>query len=171
MTAVARAEKAESETDTIQTAPHDQEADAMHNHREATTKRQGVTTTETTTRLKMTAETTEVNELDNMIVTAGERPGHRVLIDDVSGLCDCSNTSPLEAAVRPKRDMDAEKPIGTEIMKDTVRHKCDMDAEKSAETVNENDAVRPKCDDEAAGVDDDATNKQEKIANDKAAAK
>ena len=97
MIAVAWAGIAESETDTIQTAPHDQEADAMHNHREATTKRQGVTTG-TTTRLKITAETTEVNESDNMIVTADERPGHRVLIGDVGGLCDCSNTSPLEAA-------------------------------------------------------------------------
>ena len=97
MRAVARTGIAESETDTIQTAPHDQEADAMHNHREATTKRQGVTTG-TTTRLKITAETTEVNESDNMIVTADERPGHRVLIGDVGGLCDCSNTSPFEAA-------------------------------------------------------------------------
>ena len=45
-----------------------------------------------------------------------------------------------------------------------------MDAEKSAETENENDAVCPKRDDEAAAVDEDATNKQGKNANEGAAA-
>ena len=73
-----------------------------------------------------------------------------MLTDDVIGLCDCSNTSAFEAAVRLKCDMDAEKPIDNEIV---------------------NEAVCPKCDDEAAAVDEDATNKQEKIANDTAAAK
>ena len=31
-----------------------------------------------------------------------------MLTDDVTGLYDCSSTSTLEVAVRPKRDMDAE---------------------------------------------------------------
>ena len=134
---------------------------------------------------------TEVNESDNVTVTGDERPGHRVLTDDVIGLCHCSNTSTWEIAVRlnrdmdaeepidneivneaarPKRDMDAEEPIDNDIENDAVRPKSDMDAEKSTETANENDAVCPKCDDEAAVVDEDATNKQEKNANDGAAA-
>ena len=57
-----------------------------------------------------------------------------------------------------------------EIEKDAVRPKRDMDAETSVETENENDAVCPECDDEAAAVDEDATNKQEKNANEGAAA-
>ena len=40
-----------------------------------------------------------------------------MLTDDVTGLCDCSNTSTLEVAVRPKRDMDAEEPLDNEIEK------------------------------------------------------
>ena len=63
---------------------------------------------------------TEVNASDNVTVTGDERPGHRVPTDDVIGLCDCSNTSTMDVAVRPKSE---------------------MDAEKSAETENENDAV------------------------------
>ena len=127
----------------------------------------------------------------NMTVTGDERPGHRVLPDDVIGLCGCSNTSTLEVAVgpkcdmaaeklidneivteavRPKRDMDSEEPIDKEIEKDAVRPKSDMDAEKSAKTANENDAVCPKCDGESAAVDENATNKQEKNANEGAAA-
>ena len=85
------------------------------------------------------AELTEVNQSDT--VRGDERPGHRVLTDDVIGLCDCSNTSALEAAVRPKCDTNAEEPIVNEIVKDSVHPKSDMDAEKSAETENENDAV------------------------------
>ena len=53
---------------------------------------------------------TEVNESNNTIVTGDERPGHR-MADDVIGLCDCSHTSTVEVAVRPKRDMDAEKSV------------------------------------------------------------
>ena len=53
-----------------------------------------------------------------MTVTGDERPGHRMLKDDVIGLCDCSNTSTLEVAVRPNRDMDAEKSAETENEKD-----------------------------------------------------
>ena len=92
----------------------------------------------------------EVSESDNMIVTGDERPGHRMLTDDVIDLCNFSSTSMLEDAVRPKRD---------------------MDAEKSAETEIESDAVHPKCDGEAAAVDEDAANKQEQKANDGAARK
>ena len=72
-----------------------------------------------------------------------------MLADDVIDLCDFSNTAMLEVAVLPKRD---------------------MDAEKSAEIGNENDAVRPMCDGEAAAVDEVAANKQEKNANERAAA-
>ena len=72
--------------------------------------------------------------------------------------------STLEVAVRPKCDMDAEEPIDNQIETDAVRPKSDMDAEKSAENENENDAVCRTCDDEAAAVDEDATNKQEMYA-------
>ena len=96
---------------------------------------------------------TEVNDPDSGTLRGEERPGHHVL-----------------TAVRPKRDMDAEEPIDNEIEKEAVRPKSDMDAEKFAETEIENDAVRPKCDDEAVAVDEDATKKQEKNANEGAAA-
>ena len=46
------------------------------------------------------------------------------------------------------------------------RHGCG----EVPETENENDAVCPKCGDEAAAVDEDATNKREKNANEGAAA-
>ena len=65
----------------------------------------------------------EMSDSDDMIVTGEERPGHCVLTDDVMGLYDCSSTSTLEVAVRPK---------------------CDMDAEKSVENKNEYDAARSK---------------------------
>ena len=80
-----------------------------------------------------------MSDSDDMTVTGEERPGHRVLTDDVTGLYDCSSTSTLEVAVRPK---------------------CDMDVEKSE---NEHDATRSKCGDEAEAVDEDArkTNKKE----------
>ena len=92
---------------------------------------------------------TEVNDPDNRTVTFEERPGHHVLTDDVIGLCDCSNASALE---------------------DAVRSKSDMDEEKLAESEIENDEVCPKCDDEGAAVDEDATNKQENNANEGVAA-
>ena len=153
----------QKQRDTRETAPHDQEADAniaaakekpMTARCNAQSQRSNNEETRgnynrNQNRTQNSAEMTEVNESDNMTVTDEERPGHRVLTDDVTGLCDCSNTSALEAAVRPKCDMDAEKPIDNEIA---------------------NDAVCPKRDDEAAAVDEDATKEQEKIANDKAAA-
>ena len=40
-----------------------------------------------------------------------------------------------------------------------------MDAEEPIDSEIEKDAVRPKCDDEAAAVDEDATNKQDKVTN------
>ena len=83
--------------------------------------------------------------------------------------------------------MDAEKPFDNVIANEAVRPKCDIDAERSidnettrgavrpksdtVENKNEYDAARSKCDDEAAAVDEDATNKQEKDANEVAAAK
>ena len=45
-----------------------------------------------------------------------------------------------------------------------------MDAEKLAENGIENDAVCPKCDEEVAAVDEDATSRQEKNANEGPAA-
>ena len=72
---------------------------------------------------------TEVNESDNVTVTGDERPGHRVLTDDVIGLSECPNTSALEAVVRPKRDMDVEEPIVNEIMSDMDADSRDRDRE------------------------------------------
>ena len=131
--------------------------------REASDGKMQCTSTEKQT--QNNTEMAEVSDSDTMIVTGEERPGHRVLTDDVIGLCVCSNTSTLEVAVRPKRDMDAEQlidneianeavrpkrdmdaeePIDNEIEKDAVRRKSDMDAEKSAETENENDGQQKK---------------------------
>ena len=132
----------------------------MQSLREATTKRQWVKTERNT-------ETTEVNESDNMIVTRDERPGHRMLADDVIDSCHFSSTPMLEVEVRPKCDMDAGKPDGNETENDAVRPKRDMDAEK---IVNVNDAVRPECDEEAAAGDEDAAGKHEKKARGRAAA-
>ena len=71
---------------------------------------------------------TEMSESDEMTVTGEERPGHRVLTDVVTDLYDCSSTSTLEVAVRPKSDMDAEEPIDIVIEKDRSpsqeRHGC-----------------------------------------------
>ena len=50
-----------------------------------------------------------MNESDNMTVTRHQRPGHRMLADDVKDRCDFSSTTMLEVTVRPKCDMDAEK--------------------------------------------------------------
>ena len=74
----------------------------------------------------------------------------------MTGLYDCSSTSSLEVAVRPRCDTDAEEPFDNEIEIDAVRPKSDIDAEKSDDNENEHDAVRSRCGDEAA------KNKQEK---------
>ena len=112
-----------------------------------------------------------MNESDNTTETCDERPGHCILADDyVIDLCDFSSITISGEAVRPMRDMDAEEPIDNEIEKDAVRPKSDMDAEKSAEIENEYGAVRSKCDDEAAAVDEDAKNNQEKNENEATAA-
>ena len=92
------------------------------------------------------AEMTEVNESDNTTVTGDERSGHCMQTDDVIDLCDFSSTSMLEVAVRPKRDMDAEKPIDNEIANEAVRPKSDIDAEKPIDNEIANEAVRPKSD-------------------------
>ena len=113
---------------------------------------------------------TEVSDSDDMTVTGEERPGHRVLTDDVIGLYDCSSTSTLEVAVHPKRDMDADKLIDNETTRGAARPRSDMDVEKSVENKNEYDAVRSKCYDEAEAVDEDAQNKQEKKKHKGAAA-
>ena len=74
-----------------------------------------------------------------------------MLADDyVIDLCDLSSTTVSEDAVRPKRDMDAEKPMDNAIENEAIRPKCDMDAGKSDGNEIENDAVRPKRDDNAA---------------------
>ena len=104
--------------------------------------------------------TMEMSDTDSMIVTGEERPGHRVLTDDVTCLYDCSCTSTLELAVRPKRDMDADELIDNETARGAAHPKSDMVAEKSVENKNEHDAVRSKCDDEAEAVDEDAKHKQ-----------
>ena len=152
--------KAESEMHTRETAPHDQEADANT----AAAKEKPVTVrcnaysqrsnkngaicnyNRNQNKTPKNTEMTEVNESDNMTVTGDERPGHRMLTDDVIDLCDFSSTSMLEDAVRPKRDMDAEKPIDNEIGNEAVRSKSDMDAVDSDDNEIENDAVRPKSD-------------------------
>ena len=71
------------------------------------------------------SETTEVKDLDNMTVTRDERPGHRVLADDVIDLCDFSSTAMLEVAVSPTCDINVGKSDGNEIENDAVRTKRD----------------------------------------------
>ena len=107
---------------------------------------------------------TEMSDSDDTTVAGEERPRHRVLTDFVTDLYDCSSTPTLEVAVP-----DAEEPTDKEIEKCAVRPKSDMDAEKVAENEIESDADCLKCDGEAAAVDEDATNKQEKNKNDGAA--
>ena len=147
MTVVVRTEKAEAEIETREIVPHDQEmnANTAAAKEKPVTVRYNAHFTEneetmrndnrTRNKTERNTETTEVNESDKITVTRDERPGNRILADDVIHPCDFS--------ISPKRDMDAEK------------------------IVNENEAVRPKCDDEAAAVDEDASSKQEKKANDR----
>ena len=61
----------------------------------------------TQSKTERNTETTEVNESDNMAVTRDERPGHRMLADDVIDPFDFSSTTMVEVVVRPKCDEEA----------------------------------------------------------------
>ena len=122
MIAAAWTEKAEAVIETREIVLYDQETNA---NTAAKTKGNDNRTQGKTER---TTEMTEVNESDNMTVTRDERPGHRMMADDVIDPCDFSSTTMLEVAVQPKCDMDAGKSDGNEIENDAVRPKCDEDA-------------------------------------------
>ena len=138
MIAAARTEKAEAEIETREIVPHDQETNAntaaakekpvtvrcnAHSQRNNNEETMG-NDNRPQNKTERNTETTEVKKSDNMTVTRDERPGHRMLADDVIDPCDFSSTTMLEVAVRPKCDMDAEKPI-----LQAARPNCDMVAE------------------------------------------
>ena len=90
MIAVARTGQAEAELETREIAPHDQEKNAntaaaketvrcnAHSQRSNNEETMG-NDNRTQKKTERNTETTDVNESDNMIVTRGERPGHRML--------------------------------------------------------------------------------------------
>ena len=75
---------------------------------------------------------TVMRDSDDTTVIGQECPGHRVLTDVVKDLYDCSSTSTLEAAVRPKCNLDADELIDNLIENEAVRPMSDMDAEGAA---------------------------------------
>ena len=174
--AAARTEKVVAQTDTRETALHVHQADAntaAANEKPVTTgcgahsqKNDDEMTRRNYNRIQNKTPNntvlTEMCDSDDMTVAGEERPGHRVLTDDVIGLYDYSSTSTLEVAVRPKRDMDADKLIDNVIENETVRPKCDMGAEEPIDNETTRGAVRPKSDMDA---EESVENKNEYAAS------
>ena len=180
---VAWAKKVEAAIEARETAPHDQEVDAntAAAKEESVTGRCSAQPQGSENRIQnktdTTTETTEAIESDNMTETRDDRPGNRMLTDDnVIDLCDFSSTTISEDRVQRRACQDHFSGAFNANDGDAVRPKRDMDAEKPDDKEIESDAVRPKCDEDAAksAVDEDtngsAASKQKNNANDKAAA-